>query len=211
MNAPAIEWKLLTSALLVLGLSLLVDVGMIVGGMQYRDEAEEHLDKLHKTIATLQKQKKEMSTQSRILAEIMPRYERLRQRGLVGVESRMGWMESLKEAEQSLKLPAPIRYKLEPARPLVPPFPPPPNSGFQLFSSRMELTLGLLHEGDLFNLIDFLEKKRVGVYHIRQCGLRHQPRDPKEGAATGPGPGVNLQGGCVMEWFSLRETEVKNR
>ncbi|MEO5331120.1 MAG: hypothetical protein H7839_03790 [Magnetococcus sp. YQC-5] len=202
-----IEWKLLTGSVLLLLFSLVVDAAMIMGGIYYQDEADDNLAKLKKSIAVLRSQKQQQEDQGHILATIQPQYERLRQQGLVGPEPRMSWVEALKDAEKVLQLPGPIHFKLEPSRPYVPPFPLPTNKDFQLFASRMEVTVGLLHEGDLLEWIEFMEQKQVGLFHFKQCKLQGVGKELQEEQKLKVG--INLQGFCVMDWFNLREMEQK--
>ncbi|MBF0427904.1 MAG: hypothetical protein HQL94_03210 [Magnetococcales bacterium] len=198
---------MLTRGLMILGFSLLLDVGLITVGWYYNDDAEVSLEELQKKIASLRAQLKKQENQSQILAMMQPKYDALRQLGAIGPEPRLQWVEALHEAETTLKLPTPIRYKLDPIRLYTPPFPLPQGQGFQLYASRMELTLGLVHEGDLFDLMDFLEKKKVGFFQFTQCKLDTMTNEPLEGKKLKAG--VNLKGMCLLEWFTFQSMDNK--
>lgn len=202
MNKGNIAWKMLLGNLVVLFFSLLVDGAMIYGGIEYSDESVKKRDNLQATIIKLRSQAKQQEEQSRLLTTVLPKHAALQRMGVLGGEHRMAWVESLKEAEQVLKLPAPIRFKLEPTRLSTLASSMPPSQDLQLFSSSMEVNFGLLHEGDLLDLIAFLEKKSVGLFQVKKCQLQAVATDPAQ--STRFKAGVNLQGGCLLEWFSFQ-------
>ncbi|MBF0153202.1 MAG: hypothetical protein HQL64_05630 [Magnetococcales bacterium] len=207
MKNSHIEWKMLTGSMVLLLLSVLVDIGVILAGLQYSSDAVDNMDKLNKTIATLQGQKRRQEEQNQLLVVMKPKHEELLRRGVVGQEPRMSWVEAIKEAEQVLRLPSSILFKLEPARLISPPPVPLAGNDLQLFASHMEITLGLAHEGDLFDFIAFLEKKNVGLFHFKKCKLQAVTNDGQTGQT--PRIGVNLQGVCHLEWFTFREAHGK--
>ncbi len=204
-----IEWKMLTGTLVLLFLSLLIDSALIISGLYYQEDAETNLQKLKKTITTLQMRKQQQNTQQQLLDKARPKFTELQAKQLIGPEPRMRWFETLKDAELALKLPAPIRFQLEPPHLHTPAFPISENTHFQLFSSQMKLNFGLLHEGDLFDLIHYLEQKKVGLFHIKQCTL--QSVDTKSSQNRPLANEVNLQGNCTLDWFSFQNKENKNR
>ncbi|NGZ05940.1 MAG: hypothetical protein G8237_06240 [Magnetococcales bacterium] len=207
-NGP-IEWKLLYRSLALLLLALLVGSGIMYGGWDYHMDAENALAKLRSQITALQGQKQQQAQLDQQLNQALPMHETLRQRGVVGTGARLQWVEILKEAEQQLKLPGPIRYKLEAARPVTTPFPLPAMPELQLQASRMELNLGLLHEGDLVALIDFLANKKTGLYHFVMCRL--QPTGDPTQESGKLSFEVHIQGLCHLEWFNFREQETQKK
>ena len=77
------------------------------------------------------------------------RYERFRNQGFIGVENRLEWIETLRLAAEDLDLPN-LAYSLEPQLAAISPVPSTSASAeAQLFVSRLELEIGLLHEVDL--------------------------------------------------------------
>ncbi|MBF0296789.1 MAG: hypothetical protein HQL96_16515 [Magnetococcales bacterium] len=208
MKGLAGEWRRLTGSGALLLFSLLVDAGMILGGMAYLEDAEETLAKLRASIATLREQQRRNEGQNRELELLQPGYDRLRALGVPGEEPRMRWVEALHDLERELKLPAPVQYKLEPARP----FTGAPVQGggerMRLFVSPMEITFGMIHEGDLFEMIGVLERKQVGLFRFLRCRMALAGREAGEKAFRS---GVNLTGECGLEWFTIREEEGKGK
>ncbi|MBF0626801.1 MAG: hypothetical protein HQL91_01130 [Magnetococcales bacterium] len=210
MNNARIEWRLLTRAMVLLLVALVSGIGMILVGWHYLDDANLVLDKLRRSIVALQNNLLQQEEQGRVLAMIQPRYDALRQQGVIGPEPRLQWVESIREAEAALKLPVPIKYKLDPARAYTPGYPVPPSQDYQLFASRMEMTIGMLHEGDLLALIAFLAQKKAGLIQFTQCRMQPQS-DAKPAGKAGSRFKVNVQATCQVEWFNFRETESKSR
>ncbi|MBF0181299.1 MAG: hypothetical protein HQM03_14850 [Magnetococcales bacterium] len=208
MKGLASEWRRLTGSGALLLLSLMVDAGLILGGMAYLDDAEATLAKLRASIVSMREQQRRTEGQNRELERLQPRYERLRALGVPGEESGMRWVEALLALEKELKLPMPLQYKLEPARP----FPGAPARGgderTQLFVSPMEITFGMVHEGDLFETIGFLERRQAGLFRFLRCRMALAGKEAGERAFK---TGVNLLGECGLEWFTIREVEGKGK
>ncbi|MBF0214606.1 MAG: hypothetical protein HQM00_13760 [Magnetococcales bacterium] len=208
-NLP-VEWPLLTRPLVLFSGALLLGIGMVIGAWAYRDDAGTTLEKLRKSIQTLRSQRQQQEEMNRILIDIQPKHEELKQRGVIGAEPRLHWIETIKAAKPALKLPTPIRFKLEPARAYTPEFPLPASPDYQLMASHMELGLGLVHEGDLMSLIEFLEKSKAGLIRFTQCKVTvSNPQKPDANPFSKPQ--VNLTGTCQLEWFNFRETENRSR
>ncbi|MBF0340096.1 MAG: hypothetical protein HQL95_03930 [Magnetococcales bacterium] len=209
MKGGHIEWRLLTRTLVVICLSLVLDVGMIGAGWYYLDDADITLEKLRKSIAALRTQRREHEEQARMLAQVQPGFEELRLKGVVGPEQRLQWVEAVKEIGELLKLPVGLRFKLDPSRPFTPAVSLPVSQDYQLVASHMELQLGMVHEGDLISLLDHLQGRKPGLFHVIGCKLT--PLTDFTQDDKGVKAGVNLQGVCQMEWFNFREMENKGR
>ncbi|MBT8420715.1 MAG: hypothetical protein KJO08_07650 [Gammaproteobacteria bacterium] len=69
---------------------------------------------------------------------------------------------------------------------------------YRIHASEMQLTMGLLHEGDLFSLLAELDRHAVGGYSVEYCRLRRVGREPSRNPTK-----ANLNADCVLRWYSL--------
>ncbi|MBF0156702.1 MAG: hypothetical protein HQL57_05910 [Magnetococcales bacterium] len=196
-----LDFGLLKGSLIMLALSLLASVGLVVGGVFYQEEATREVEGLKARITELQQKKGRLESERRMLAEYLPRFQRYQAMGLIGAERRLQWVEAIREVESRLKLPAPVRFKLEPMREYVPPFPL-EKGGFTIHRSRLSLAMGLLHEGDLFDFFDILSGLGRGLYTIDACAIRRTGAQATEKMDKLL---VNLTVECEVNWYTLLE------
>jgi len=140
----------------------------------------------------------------RLIRARYPEFRQLAAAGLLGEEQRLDWVEALRDADQTLGLPA-IRYSIE-AQQAYPGTPAPAAAPYSLRSSDMTLALGLLHEGDLIRLFDELRGAKVGLFSVEACALTRAPMVSVPAARE-----ARVTGECVLRWVTLRpptSTEV---
>jgi hypothetical protein len=120
-----------------------------------------------------------------------PRYLALRAAGLVGEENRLAWIEAVKQSQARRRLPS-VTYEIEPQQLLNGPLAP---GDVALRGSRMKLQMSLLHEGDLFDLLDDL--RQAGHYAVQDCKLKRIDAPPELPLAP------RLQAECTLVWLTL--------
>jgi len=132
-------------------------------------------------------------TEKREIRLYQPQYAALRERGLIGQENRLDWVDAIRQIQEQRKL-MPISYELEPQQPVrmdggmeL--------GGYRLHGSRMNLHMDLLHEGDLFVLLDDLRQR--SFYSAQECSIKR--------AASGlPTPlAPTLSADCTLNWLTL--------
>ncbi|GHU33952.1 hypothetical protein AGMMS50256_26880 [Betaproteobacteria bacterium] len=132
-------------------------------------------------------------------------FKRLQERGVIGEEQRLEWVELLKEIRDQRRL-LEIRYEFSPQRALH--GAPHTLDGaqtetFGLYASTMKLQVRLLHEEDLIRLLDDLRRQARALIQIKRCDLSRLPRtnaDSVNSALQG-----HLQADCLIDWITLRE------
>ena len=133
----------------------------------------------------------------------LARYNTLQSIGALGDESRLLWIERLAAIRNDMRLPR-LTYNVAARAPSVGLTEPAP--GLRLESSSMKLEFGLVHEGDLLQIIARLRAPPMGVFEIRNCALQRVPAAPAGAPAgvdaSGATPG-NLRGECLLDWTTL--------
>lgn len=124
-------------------------------------------------------------------------FHELQQRGVIGEELRLDWVELLKDIRDQRRL-LEMHYEIAPQRSID----TNPGSGYAFYSSAMKLQVGLLHEEDLTRLIADLRQRAKALIQVRSCKVARLPR-----GATESGIAAQLQAECQIEWITLHEME----
>lgn len=161
----------------------------------------------------------------------LPLLRQLEQMGIFGEEKRLEWIEILRLIEKrwpGVKLQYNIAAQIpmpetEPQNGQIPPGnantrPPSeasaapllpngePAQNFGTFQTDMRLTLTVLHEGDVFAIIDELKAAKLGRFTVKQCSYK-RPNDPARSPAQPNAPfsiGAPLEAECVLTWVSMK-------
>ena len=127
------------------------------------------------------------------------RFRRMRERGWIGAEQRLSWIEALQKTNRRLRLPT-LRYDIAERRPVPLDSAPFDTSRLQLHRTPMQLTLGALHEGDLLTLLGELAERGKGLAALERCALQRAGGSGQ--VRLGPGA-TNVEIGCTLHWYSL--------
>lgn len=121
-------------------------------------------------------------------------YRTLAEKGIIGDESRLDWIERLAAIKASRKL-FDIHYEISEQKPAEN-----STSGAEIMMSKMVITLPLLHEEDLFNLLGDLRATPRGYFQVRRCSLTRAtaPTDRKTLAPM-------LNANCELDFYTIRE------
>jgi hypothetical protein len=70
-------------------------------------------------------------------------------------------------------------------------------------ASQMKLTLTLLHEGELLNVLDDLRNQAPAWISLRACQITRQKTSPT--AAVQPATNAAIQAECTLEWLTIEQ------
>lgn len=172
----------------LLGAALLVGVSDWVRSARAQ-KLEQTRARHDQALARLQSAEKEMQE----IRLYQPRFLQLQAAGMIGAENRLAWIETIDRSQQLRKLLS-VTYEIEPQQ-WVNLSAPMAMGDYQLRASRMMLRAGLLHEMDLFNLLDDLS--HAGLYTVQDCRIR-RTEVPAE-AALSP----RMVSDCTLIWVTL--------
>lgn len=119
----------------------------------------------------------------------------LQERGVIGDEQRLDWIELLKDIRERRRL-FDLQYEISPQRPLD----ASPGSGFAFYASTMKLQVKLLHEEDLLRLLADLRAQARALIQVKSCHLSRLPRGDERAGSL-----AQLQADCQIDWVTLRE------
>ncbi|PWF47718.1 hypothetical protein [Massilia glaciei] len=136
-----------------------------------------------------------LETSRRETSIYQPRFMQLEHAGMVGDERRLAWTEAIRAIQAARKLP-PLSFGFAPQQGVAMDVPM-ALGGYQLRASRMQLSMGLLHEMDLFNFLDALREH--GLFTVQDCSITR-----KEGPA-GSIRTARLAADCTLVWVTLAD------
>jgi hypothetical protein len=123
-------------------------------------------------------------------------YTALVERGVVGEEQRLNWVDALREANNQAKLFG-VEYEVLAQQPYA--FATEVQAeGLPVQQSIMKLKLGLLYEDDLLTFFRALQAQGAGAFAVNQCMIERVSRE-----ATRPANAPTLRAECELAWITI--------
>ena len=142
---PADLKRLQWNIALLLFLSL-VGAGTVMASLKFREVADKSLKQTRGVQSEIKTKLARANDEEVELREKILRYDAMDQRGIIGEEHRLDWIEQVRKVEGKHKL-LEIQYELSPQKPLDAKVLPSAMTGdFEVLSSPMRLDMPLLHE-----------------------------------------------------------------
>ena len=195
MKLEHIDWKVLRGAIIILTLCALVGGSLIGGSYYFQKKMNEEFRRNNSQFKSISGRYLAVDEEEKLIKKYYPEFVRLYEGGIIGREERLNWIEVLRKAGDKIKIPA-LSYQVDSQKVYKPDFKIRLDK-YKLYASEMSLNMQLLHEGDLFNLLNILTEKAKGTYRIRSCQMTSS-----EIIMDKPEAGnINMQ--CQLEWFTL--------
>lgn len=202
-----IEWRLLRMPLIILVICVVLAAAMLFGAQRYKVETESEYLRSRVRLDGMADLYRTAENDRSLYSQYVVRFEDLKQRGVIGVEPRLSWVEALERVNQDLRLPV-LRYEIRPQRPLQFEAPRFDSQVLRAYRSTMTIDAGLLHEGDLVVLLGELRRLTNGRFEVRDCRL--ELTSPVRGIALNA-RSPNLLANCTLDWYTLQIEEAAAR
>lgn len=193
--------RLVAPTLTAIGLAVF-GIAAWLGSKEWLDKARIEQQALRGERAGVQDKLARATEEEREIRDKVVSYNRLVERGVIGDERRLDWVDAIAAIKASRKL-FDVKYAIEPQRPLD--LAGVKGAGDVAFlASRMRLELLMLHEGDLFVFLNDLERNLSAYVLVRSCAIQ---RTDKTGAERGAGP--QLKADCNIDLVTVRDKQRK--
>ncbi|MEQ8663045.1 MAG: hypothetical protein RLW62_19695 [Gammaproteobacteria bacterium] len=196
MAARKADWRMLRGTLIGFVVCLLLAAGMLSASLYFRNSMEREYQGNHQRFRGASQLYLAVDEEERIIEEFYPQFVRHYRAGLIGGERRLSWLETLRTAAATIRVPE-LSYKLDARAPWAQ-APALALGGYELHASTMHLSLGLLHEGDLLALFAALEAEALGQFTVSDCELV-----AGETALTLDPQAVNVRAECRLDWLTV--------
>lgn len=182
-----------------------LSVSLLVGTGYFERHTEQEYRYSHERLLAISRRYLAVDEEEDLIKKYFPTFIDLHKTGLLGKEHRLNWVEVLQDAGDRIQLPS-LGYEITAQRRYEPGFPVTPGR-YKIFVSEMNLDMQLLHEDDLFELLDLLNERGRGLYTVSGCELTRNFVELTDNLGAG-----NVAAACVLEWFSIKlidDPEVK--
>ncbi|MFQ5642093.1 MAG: hypothetical protein ACE5FQ_00165 [Thiogranum sp.] len=183
-------------ALALLGV-LLLSAALVWTSDTFRDARERRLDSARSSLDSVRTDYRLAVEADNILRTSQQRYRELQQRGFIGEEPRLIWIESMRNSGRANRL-YNLQYSLKQQHPLTL-SDQDYTEHYQLYASPMSVQLELAHEVDLIRFFAELNHERPAIYRLRGCSLK--PMFGAEGIAADK---ANISASCEIAWYTVK-------
>jgi len=203
MQPSKLDWPFLRKDTLMPGLSLLITAIVFAASAWYHGTQARAYEVFAANREAISDDYDELVYRRRLLDRYHWRYRELQELGFVGQERRLDWIETIRAAATSLDLPN-VAYSLEPQLEVIRPVASAsPNADIQIYLTRLDLELGLVHELDLLRFFERLEQEAPGLMQVDQCSLIRQADLAKK-----PTVDANIAANCSVKMFSIITSDI---
>lgn len=203
MKPARFDWKYLGDGVLLPGISLLAAAIIFAASAWYHGKQKSLYEIYSTNQEAIHEDYDALVYRRRLIDRYYRRYREFQELGFVGRERRLDWIETIRSAAKGLDLPN-VAYSLEPQLEVVRPVESAsPNAEIQIYLSRLELELGLVHELDLLRFFDRLEQEAPGLMKVDKCSLARQGELADRLVAE-----TNILASCSMMMFSVITSDI---
>jgi hypothetical protein len=182
----------------------LLAVGMVLaacgGGVYYTgqllEQARKELAAARGELTEARKRVQQSGEERDMISTYVGPYTALVERGVIGEEQRLSWVDALREANNQAQLFG-VEYEVLAQQPYS--FTTEVQAGgLPVQQSLMKLKFGLLYEDDLLTFFRTLQAKSVGAFALNQCMIERLSRE-----ATRPANAPTLRAECELAWITI--------
>lgn len=197
MSLTAQDWRKLQLPLITLGVAIIISTVLYSTTDARMLRAQEQLQKQQRALNQARQRYETSGMERDNIVKFMPAYQNLIERGFVGEEQRVDWIDDLRDINLRNKLFG-INYDIGTQTDYAPKLPLDIGS-FRLHRSTMKITFAMLHESDLSTLLTALPAENNPPYLLRECTVER---------VGGGGRGKflpNLNTSCEIDWLTVSE------
>ncbi len=200
MNNKSIDWQVIKTSVVILIITIIILISASTAGNYYCEEQKKIYTREKNNLQAVRSSYLDIIEKNNIYAEYAKKFNQLKHKGVIGIENRLTWIEALQKTNEKLKLPL-LNYTVSPQSKYDESI-----IGMDFFNvyvskSIMTLQLGLLHEGDLFTLLNSLKNRARGFYLIDECQLLPAEKLPnKQNIDISK---AIIQSNCSIHWVQV--------
>jgi len=161
----------------------------------YMDEKDQDQQSAKRAMRIWQQKINSSVENNQIIDEFESNFLRLVNQGVVGSEDRLSWFETIQNTAKKRGMPL-IKYSISSQKALVEENIKNKYAGIDVYKSLMTLDIKMAHEGDLFALLNDLEKAD-GLYTVDKCNIEkigNKKVDTEN----------NMKAYCELGWYTFR-------
>ena len=136
---------------------------------------------------------------NRIIGEYEHSYINLVKNSVVGEENRLSWFETIQATTNARGMPS-VKYNVA-SQKLLESSSAYASVGLQVYRTKMTLDIKMAHEGDLFVMLNSLEKNAKGLFSVDKCNI--EQTDTSIAASNEN----KMQAYCELSWYTFKSSD----
>jgi len=183
-------------------LSIIIATSIIVISHSVLETALEN-KKTQETSLENTKQRYYTAIQRRqILEKFEDRYTALKKAGIANNEDRINWVDTISNIALDYKIPH-LKYSINKQEKIKSNKLNNRYPDIDIFKSTMTLNMQLLHEGDLYTILNNLDKSAKGLFDIQSCSILSN--SVENSSLTEKNTDTNFASVCVLNWYTMQK------
>jgi hypothetical protein len=206
MNLSDLDWRYILRHTLLPAATAIVAALVLGASIWWHAERQVQYAQITANQGAMHEDYDALVHRRRLVDRYHRRYELFYEVGFVGEESRLEWVETLRETTVDLTLPR-VSYAIEPQLQVVAPVQAiMAGEDIQIHVSRLQLEAGLVHEIDLLRFVDEVQRNAPGLIKVDRCSLEWQAEDAQTISV-----GANILANCSISIFSVVTSDVAGK
>ena len=181
-------------------LSLVISGTVIAVSYLYMEDIENDKDKAVRDMRKWQKKINSSVENNQIIEEFESNFLKLVNQGVVGAEDRLTWFETIQRTAKERGMSS-VKYGVSMQKLLDESNLKEEYSGIDVFKSVMSIDVEIAHEGDLFVLINELQRTN-GLFAIDSCKIEKNRRLIADTEKT-------MSAICNLGWYTFKGSNAK--
>ncbi len=185
----------LVRALGVFTVTLIASMIVVSISYYYMDEVDQDQRSAKREMRIWQAKINTSVERNQIIDEFETNFLKLVDQGVVGAENRLSWFETIQQTAKKRGMPL-VKYSISSQEMLKEKNIKGKYKGIDVYKSVMTLDITMAHEGDLFALLNDLEKAD-GLYTVDKCDIEKTSRKVVD-------TDNNMKAYCELGWYTFR-------
>lgn len=147
----------------------------------------------------------EANRNNQILVQHEDTFKKLVENSVIGDENRLSWVEAVQKVAESRKLSS-VKYNIASRVLLDKKGMDRKYTDIDVYKSVMSLDMKILHEGDLFAMLDALKSQAKGLVAADKCNVELLNKNIHENIIQHDSKD-NMRASCAFSWYTLKQAE----
>jgi len=175
---------------------------LLVGGVYlYRQSLIEDRGHAEARLNSIQEKYQQAKDQRRLMQEYKEKFALLKNNNIIGDENRLSWIDTLERIIEQQQIPH-LKYKISQQQPFIDRKLLSQYPKVEVYQSPMSLEMSLLHEGDLFAIINGLDNSAKGLFDVEKCNI--QRSKIQNVSLLDSKTDNNFKAKCALNWYTFR-------
>lgn len=197
--------KALQKELIILFLSIAIVVSIVVFSKQHWDDAVTKNKQAEQRLLQAKQKYRQAIDRKLVLKEYKKRHEALKKLNIVGDENRIDWINLIELIVEEEKIPY-VSYKIDTQVQVNDKATAMKYPGLNIYKSVMTLDMRLLHEGDLYTVINNLKSKAKGLFDISSCNVKRN--QILKTSIIESSQANNFTAMCKLNWYTFKPKDA---